>query len=271
LLAFAALAAPASAQEEGRRGRKEPESGVQAVSSRSLATIARLGKEIEDAARFYDISYTVKDDKGKPKQEKALLKIADDVAVFYDRQIRLDELEPGQTVRILGRVVEREVQGRGGQGGGSGGAGGAGGAAGAGGFGGSPGGKDRQIQNARAILVGEETAVNESYKDAKDKSIRWVTATVSLSSSGLWVTYSNEEYRVTLDRKAPIIRREKAADDKERKLLKKAQWVHVLGKPADARPRSKSRADAEKPCFESTRVVLLDARLVATVYPALFE
>jgi hypothetical protein len=70
-------------------------------------------------------------------------------------------------------------------------------------------------------------------------------------------------------RGAPILRRTKAGE-KEREILKKAKYVHLVGKKTDERPETKSKLDAKKPSFELKRIIILHPRLVS-LYPMLFK
>lgn len=227
------------------------------VKKADLRHIAKLGSPVRGSDGFFAVTYYYTDEKGKRKSKKAFVKIDDKVSVYVDRQSRIEDLEPGKTAHVFGRVVEREVHDRdGGKGGG--------------GLSGSHRGKDRQIQNARVILSGDELETNPAFKDPKDKAVKWVQATVSMSNVGLWVKREGEEYRVTLLRRAPILRRTKASAS-ERKLLKSGRYVHLIAKKTDERPQTKSNLDAKKPSFEAKRVVVLQTPYLKTVYPMLFK
>ena len=116
------------------------------------------------------------------------------------------------------------------------------------------------------MILGDGVEVNESYEDKKDKELKWLDATVESSNSGLSVSYKGNTYRVTIDRKAPIIVRTKV----EQKYLKKARYVHVLGGSTDPRPKPKSRSDASKGSFNSERGIILDARSIRAL-PLIFK
>ena len=127
-------------------------------------------------------------------------------------------------------------------------------------------GTDRQIQNAQIVILGEAVEVNEGYEHPKDKKLKWIDATVESSTSGLAVSYQGNTYRVTIDRRAPIINRTKV----EHKLLKKARYIHVVGTSSETRPKTKSRSAAAKSSFKSKRVIILDAR-AAKAFPLLSD
>ena len=116
------------------------------------------------------------------------------------------------------------------------------------------------------MILGAGVEVNESYTDKKDKHLKWLDATVESSNSGLSVSYKGNTYRVTIDRKAPIIVRTKV----ESKYLKKARYIHVLGASSATRPKTKSRSDAAKASFDSERVIILDARSIRAI-PLIFK
>lgn len=253
---FLALTNDASAQRR-RGGDKTAE---KSEKKHDLRTIAKLGKGVRGNESFFDVSYSYRDKKGKKKLQKAFLQIDAKADVYLDRQIRIQNLGAGKKIFILGRAVERDVQERGGGGGGAGGAlGGAGGRS----------GKDRQIQNARVILTGDAVEVNRSYVDPKDKAVKWIEATVSSSNAGLWVKYQGDEFRVTMGRKAPVLVRAKLTE-KERKILKKAKYIHLIADDSNVRPETKRRADLAKPSFDMKRLIVLDPRLLASTYPLLF-
>jgi len=228
-----------------------------------VRTIARLGKGVRGNAGFFDVSYAYRDEKGRKKSRKAFLQIGETKEVYRDRQVRIGYLEAGQKIFILGRVVEREVQDRGG------GLGGAG-RGGAGRGGGGRGGKDRQIQNARVVVTGEAVEVNRSFIDPKEKSVMGLEARGASSNAGLWVKYQGNDFRVTLGRKAPVLLRYRMAE-KERKLVKKAKYIHLLADESDVRPDTARKSDLGKPSLEMKRLIVLDPRLVASTYPLLFS
>ncbi|MEE3199920.1 MAG: hypothetical protein VX254_07805 [Planctomycetota bacterium] len=214
----------------------------------------KLGKAVSGSESFYDFSFYYKDERGRKKPAKAFVEISPAVTVYYDRVMRIQDLKKGAKVRLFARAVEQEV--RGGPPGGGGGNVGQQGRS----------GTDRQIQNAQIVILGEAVEVNESYEHPKDKKLKWIDATVESSTSGLAVSYQGNTYRVTIDRKAPIINRTKV----EHKLLKKARYSHVVGSSSQTRPKTKSRSDASKSSFKSKRVIILDAR-AAKAFPLLFD
>jgi len=211
----------------------------------------KLGKAVSGSESFYDFSFYYKDERGRKKPAKAFVEISPAATVYYDRVMRIQDLKKGSKVRLFARAVEQEV--RGGPPGGGGGQQGR-------------SGTDRQIQNAQVVILGEAVEVNESYEHPKDKQLKWIDATVESSNSGLAVSYQGNTYRVTIDRKAPIINRTKV----EHKYLKKARYVHVVGTSSQTRPKTKSRSDASKSSFKSKRVIILDAR-AAKAFPLLFD
>ena len=213
----------------------------------------KLGKAVSGSESFYDFSFYYKDERGRKKPAKAFVQISPAAAVYYDRVMRIQDLKKGTKLRLFARAVEQEV--RGGPPGGGGGVGQQG-----------RSGTDRQIQNAQIVILGEAVEVNESYEHPKDKQLKWIDATVESSTSGLAVSYQGNTYRVTIDRKAPIIKRTKV----EHKFLKKARYIHVVGTTSPTRPKTKSRSDASKSSFKSQRVIILDAR-AAKAFPLLCD
>ena len=214
----------------------------------------KLGKAVSGSESFYDFSFYYKDERGRKKPAKAFVQISPAATVYYDRVMRIQDLKKGTRIRLFARAVEQEV--RGGPPGGGGGPAGQQGRS----------GTDRQIQNAQIVILGEAVEVNEGYEHPKDKKLKWIDATVESSTSGLAVSYQGNTYRVTIDRKAPIINRTKV----EHKLLKKARYIHVVGTSSETRPKTKSRSAASKSSFKSERVIILDAR-ASRAFPLLFD
>lgn len=213
----------------------------------------KLGKAVSGSESFYDFSFYFKDERGRKKPAKAFVQISPDTPLYYDRVVRIQDLKKGSKIRLFARTVEQEV--RGGPPGGGG-----------GNVGQGRSGTDRQIQNAQIVILGSAVEVNESYEHPKDKQLKWLDATVESSKSGLAVSYRGNTYRVTIDRKAPIIVRTKV----EHKYLKKAKYVHVVGTSTQTRPKTKSRSDASKSSFNSRRVIILDAR-ASRAFALLFD
>ena len=226
---------------------------VQEPGAEDLNGWGKLGKTVSGSETFYDFSYFYKDERGRKKSAKAFVQISPKTTLYHDRVIRIRDLKKGAKIRLFARAVEQEV--RGGPPGGGG-----------GNVGQGRSGTDRQIQNAQLVILGEGVEVNDSYEDKKDKQLKWIDATVESSNSGLSVSYKGNTYRVTIDRKAPIIQRTKV----ESKYLKKARYIHVLGGSTDTRPKTKSRSDASKSSFDSSRVIILDARSIRAL-PLIFK
>ena len=226
---------------------------AQKAGGEALEGWGKLGKAVSGSESFYDFSYFFKDERGRKKSAKAFVQISAKTTLYYDRVVRIQDLKKGSKIRMFARAVEQEV--RGGPPGGGG-----------GNVGQGRSGTDRQIQNAQLVILGDGVEVNESYEDKKDKELKWLDATVESSNSGLSVSYKGNTYRVTIDRKAPIIVRTKV----EQKYLKKARYVHVLGGSTDTRPKTKSRSDASKGSFDSERVIILDARSIRAL-PLIFK
>lgn len=219
----------------------------------NLNGMGKLGKSVSGSESFYDFSFNYKDERGRKKNAKAFLQISANTTLYYDRVVRIRDLKKGTKLKLFARAVEQEVRG--------GPPGGAGGNVGQG-----RSGTDRQIQNAQLVILGTGVEVNESYVHPKDKKLKWIDATVESSNAGLSVRYRGNTYRVTIDRKAPIIVRTKV----EHKYLKKARYVHVVGTSSQTRPKTKSRSDAAKSSFNSQRVIILDAR-ASRAFALLFD
>ncbi len=230
------------------RSKKPPE------KKNDIEATVQLKGALKNDPRFLQIAYPKVEKKGKrPKATKAFVGLPKKLVVYRDRRVRLEDIEPETKVWIFGRPIEREVRG-----------GGGGGGAGLGG--GGRGGTDRQIQTATVVIFGDGVAVNHSYKDRKDKTLKWCQATVTMVKGGLRVDYEGSSYRVGLASKAPVIRREKC----DRKLAAKAKYGRLDARKTKTRPKEESKLNAKYESFIAKRLILLDSRLLRTAYPALF-
>lgn len=221
------------------------------LSGRSLDGWGRLGSPLRDSDDFHQLTFYTKDSKGRTKSEKILVQIPEEREVHLDMAVRVEDIESGKPAYVLARKVERDVPRRRG-----------------GGIGGNRGGKDYQMQAARVVLVGDELAVNEKYTDPKDEAYRWYKGTVTQTTGGLAVQYDGHEYRVTMDTRAPILRRIKC----DRKLLKSGQYVHVAGTKTAPPPEAEESASTrDLKAFAIQRVVILDRRYLTTAYAAILK
>ena len=279
----------------GRRGDREKDDERQRPD---IETVASLKKPVDKGSDVWEISYAKPDRKGRLRKTKARLEIPHDVAFYRDRQIRLRDLSVEEEIWVFGRPVEREVADRDGSGlggggrGGGGRGGGAGGAGGIGGAGNRPPRKDRQIQAARFILVGDDIEAPERYRNKKAPGFRWVRAEVEAVHGGLWVKYEGESYRVAMEKRHSVLRRTKIDRPLTSKDLRKVRSVHVRGdsqptggaraeddgadtgsergKKADDKKRGKERSQKTTESFKATRLIGLDPKLLKTAYRALF-
>lgn len=223
-------------------GKSEPAEKSQAVL---LHVWGKLGAALKGSETFHELASYGLDAKGRKTTEKILIEIVDRTGIYADAPIRLEDLKPGEEVWIFGKAVEREVFGKRG-----------------GGAGGRARGTDRQIQAARALLAGDALAVNENRTDPKDPGFKWLKATVAESAAGLRVRRANEEYRVTLEKDAPILRRSEC----ERKLLRSGAYVHAVGEKTDPPESAGKPKSPSKLAVRCRKVTVLDPRYVATAY-----
>lgn len=244
VVALGPLATPSL---EGGEKPAPPEKSEPAGKPRGVTLEAwgRLGAAIKGSEAFHELASYGLDAKGRKTTEKILVEIAEKTEVYADVLIRLEDLKPGEELWIFGKAVEREVVGKRG-----------------GGAGGRARGTDRQIQAARALLAGDALAVNENRTDPKDPGFKWLKATVTESAAGLRVRHANEEYRVTLEKDAPILRRSEC----ERKLLKSGAYVHAVGEKTDPPESAAKPKSASKLAVRCRKVTILDPRYVATAY-----
>lgn len=225
------------------KAKKEKE-GPQAVS---LEVWGKLGKAVKDAEGFWELASYGTDAKGRRTTEKVLIEIAESTQLFADSPIRLEDLKSGDEIWLFGKAVQRDVLSKRGAK--------------------DRRGTDRVIQAVRAILAGEGLSVNQSFADPKDPSFRWLKATVSDSSAGLRVHYQGQEYRVTLEKDAALLRR----SDCPRKALKSGVYVQVFGEKTDPpEPAEKVKAEKRKSetklAIRCNRIAILDARYISSAY-----
>ena len=222
-----------------------------------LSTWGQLGKPVKGSEDFYAFSYYAADSKGRLKKQSGFLRIPKDQEVFRDDRLRVTDLKPGERIAVFGKVVERDVPQRGGRGG----------------AGANVSGRDLQIQMAKVVLAGSEktVAVDEKVKVKRFPGLKWCEATVEQSKGGILVKYNSLEYRVTMDRSAPVLRRAKVerSEKVDKKLLRSGTAIFIRAKPSKTRPETKKKSDRKKSAFEVEQLVVVDKRLVKSVYPIL--
>jgi len=199
-------------------------------------------KEVKGSP-FFSLSYT-KSDGRKATKETVFVKPAEDASYFQDKVISVADLKEGDAIWILGRPVEHEVADKTGT-----------------------KGVDRQFQNVTAVAAGAGIRVNSKYKDPRDPKVLWSKAEVAKAGPSIMVTCDGAEYKVTMAKQVPILLREKA----EAKPLKSGISVELSCDKSEERPETKSAADAKKEAFVARRIVVLDRRLVQSLYPMLLE
>lgn len=246
-------AAPPGGRDLSQEDKKKPGGG--GAKKKAKATdepSARKGRDLEawgalkevKGTQFFTLDYT-KINGRKATRHSAFLKLAEGVDLYTDKSIKITDLNDGDSIWLLGRLVENEIPGQGGL----------------------AGGTDRQIQNVLAVAAGEGLSVNTKYRDPKDANVKWLEATVAKVGPSIDVKHLNQRYKVVLARAAPILRREKLGDAKS---LKSGTQVEVSGDRSEEKPETKGASDAKKESFLVKKVAILDRRLTGTLYPALF-
>jgi len=199
---------------------------------------------------FHEFTLYRKDKRGKPKPVQVLMQIPADVELLLDRQARPEELKEGEVLLVFGRPKEYDVDNSKAPGGARR---------------GPRTGKDRQIQNTRIILTGTPLAVNETYKDSRDKELQWCQGAVSADGKkGVWIDYEGHKHRVLLAKGAPLLRRRKPSEKVARKLLKKGVYFWVEAEQTDADPGKKRKGDGA--AYTARKLVALDRRFLRTAY-----
>lgn len=247
-----------------------------AAKDADLAVRGTLGRSVSGADGFYEIQFSTRDEKGRAKKTTAFLFLPeaseeekDDgdlgtggderargargekessrrLEILYDRRLRSPtELEPGTKVAIFGKPIVHDVPGRGG--------------------GLILSGKDYQIQNAQVILAGnlDTFGIDRAVTVDKLPGYKWCFGEVNEDKGGLSVDFEGQSYRVTLAKAGPILSRE--ALDREK--LRKGASIDVVAAKTEHRPPSHRAADHDRPAFEAKRIVVLDRRLLRTIYP----
>ncbi len=177
----------------------------------------------------------------RPRKAELYLTVAADARFLVDRITRLDALEEGQEVWVLGQVVEQDTT--------------------------TQEGRtitDRQITNAQAVVAGEAVAPHAERPSPRDPELRWVKATVVRPGKSPSVTYEGAEYRLSCARQHVVVLRQRLA---ERPPLKRGALVEVRALPAGERPEGAQ--DPEVPAARAREVVVLDKRLARALYPLL--
>lgn len=228
----------------GKKAKKEAREEDEARPTASAGEFRATGslKEVKGTP-FYNFDYTANDGK-KPAKKSAFVKLGDKVDIFTDKVIRVVDLKQGDAVWLLGYPFESDARG------------------GPGGFSGT----DRQMKNVLAIARGEGLEVSRRYKDARDPNVRWCEVTISKAGESIDVQFEGSKYKVVLGKGALVLHRERAGDAKA---LKSGLQVEVHGGEIDEKPETKNANDARKSAFEAKRIVILDRRLQATIYPAI--
>jgi hypothetical protein len=193
---------------------------------------------------FWNFTYT-KVEGRKATRPTVFIKVASEPTFYQDKAIQLTALKEGEKVWLLGRPVEREAPSASGM-----------------------LGMDRQMQNVSAVVVGDFLQPNTSYKDPRDPKVQWLEAEVSEAGQAIKVKYEGAEYKVVMSKSFVAVRREKCA---EAKALKGNMSVQIAGDKSTERPETKSSADAKKESFLVKSVVILDPRVLKTLYPILLE
>ena len=192
---------------------------------------------------FFTLSYTKVEGK-KATKAAVFVKPAEDAAYFQDKIIPITEIKEGDAVWIFGRPVEHEVADKTGN-----------------------RGVDYQLQNVTAIVTGAGIRVNSDYKDPRDPKALWSKAEVAKAGPSIQATVDGAEYKVIMGKQAPVLLREKV----DAKPIKSGATVEVSCDRSEDRPETKTAADAKKESYVAKRIVILDRRLIHTLYPLLLE
>jgi hypothetical protein len=227
------------AQKKAAPGREEPAAGER----EKLETWGAI-KEVK-GTEFFTLAYRKLEGK-KLTARSAFIKLSPEAELYADKAVAITDFKEGEAVWILGRPVERETPSK--QGG--------------------AGGTDRQLQNVSAVAAGVNIRVNEKYRDPRDDKVRWCQAKVTKAGPSLTVKYQDSDFKVVMAKAPSYLRREKV---ERPAALKSGLQVAVALEPIEERPETKAAADLKKESYQATQVVLLDRRLLGTLYPALLE
>ena len=227
LLAFAPigfLVAPSPVWAEEELDSKVPD----------LSATGKLGSNPRGKKEYFEFSYSEIGEKGKPVKKKIWLKVESGTHLYRDVRATLANFKEGEELRIFGKPVERRGYGK----------------------------RLRLIQATRIIIGGEEVEVNESFADPKDKDFKWVTGTVAQTGKALKVNYSGGEYKVTLERRAAIIKR--LPGEQKRDVKKNAMVIITANETEEASPDEKK----DYPVYKAETLIVMEKRFLGS-YSAL--
>ncbi len=94
--------------------------------------------------------------------------------------------------------------------------------------------------------------VNESFADPKDKGFKWVTGTVAKAGKALKVNYSGGEYKVTLERRAAIIKR--LPGKRTRDVKKNARVIITANETEEVSPDKKK----DYPVYKAKTLIVME-------------
>ena len=245
-------------QDQGRGQRRRRDAAKDETSKPAdLDGWGKLGSARKGEGGFYEFTLYRRNERGKVQTSKLLLKVPETLSPFLDRRVRIEDLKEGEQVYVFGRPEKREAQYGGGRGGGGGGGRGGGGA--------GRRGTDLQIKASRVVLSGKGLKVNEKYKDRRDARVKWCKGMLTRDGvKGLWMNYENANYRVALDARSPVLKRQQV----EKKFLRRGVYLQVEASTTAERPADEKKSDAKKECYVAEKLVILDSRSIRTVYPA---
>lgn len=179
------------------------------------------------------------------KSHAVFVRLGDKADYLRDRLLTVTELAEGDSVWILGRRLEQDVPGQRNV----------------------RGGTDRQMQNVQAILRGIESEPKRKPRDAEKTKVAWYRGKVVSATGSLSVEVNGDTYRAVMRKSTPIVAREKI----ERDEIKKTAVISVMAKPTEQRPETKRKSDREKKAYDATKVIVLDPRLLRSIYPLILD
>ena len=234
----------------------EQQTAKEGVSERSQRWIeenadfrewGKLGKPLRGFKNYYEITlYRKVDRSGKVIREKALLKIPHSVLVYRDARIRMKDLKPKERLLVFGeRSTVRAVA-----------------------PGAAEASTDRQVLRPRVLLTGqiEKAFIQRAYKDRFQPKHEWCDVAVVKTAGGLVVNHRKHDYRITIPKGVPILRRGPGA----RKELENKRFVRVFAREIVDRPKFKRAQDERRECYGALMLVVLDPKSMKAAYPLIW-
>ncbi len=241
-LATALCASPALAADGKKGGKKSSEkqapkeaSGDEGAAPKKtkeraavdLETITALGSLAKGTTDTFEISFKKTEGK-KSVVKKAWLKVDAGASLLIDRVVDLSAFKEGDPIKVFAKPRESEGPS-------------------------PPGmsGRTRILQSGKIAIGGKDVEVNDSYKDPKDDKFLWCDV---MMEKGKNVAYENGSWMLTLDKGAPVLKRDTADLKKDIK-----RGVKIALQASETEDKVEGDKDG-KTVYKASKIIVLDAR-----------